>query len=66
MFSTLETPQKYVLGLDLGSASLGWAMIALNAADDPFSLINTGVRIFEPGVDGTLSTFRKARTSQKL
>ena len=53
MSSALERPQKYVLGLDLGSASLGWALIALDDADNPVSLIRAGVRIFEPGVDGT-------------
>jgi CRISPR-associated endonuclease Csn1 len=52
MSSTLEAPQKYVLGLDLGSASLGWALIALDESDNPVSLIRAGVRIFEPGVDG--------------
>ncbi|HWE84221.1 MAG TPA: type II CRISPR RNA-guided endonuclease Cas9 [Terracidiphilus sp.] len=65
MFSTLETPQKYVLGLDLGSASLGWAMIALNAVDDPFSLIKTGVRIFEPGVDGTAIDIQEGKDQSK-
>jgi hypothetical protein len=57
MSPALEAPQKYVLGLDLGSASLGWAMIALNPADEPTSLIRAGVRIFEPGVDGTPPDF---------
>lgn len=45
--------QKYVLGLDLGSASLGWALIALNELDNPIGVLKSGVRIFEPGVDGT-------------
>jgi CRISPR-associated endonuclease Csn1 len=53
MPAAMESPQKYVLGLDLGSASLGWAMIALDAEDKPTSLLHTGVRIFEPGVEGT-------------
>jgi CRISPR-associated endonuclease Csn1 len=41
--------QSYVLGLDLGSASLGWALIGIDAAETPVSLIRAGVRIFEPG-----------------
>jgi len=44
--------QQYVLGLDLGSASLGWALIGIDAMERPSSLIRAGVRIFEPGVDG--------------
>ena len=53
MSAAMEAPQKYVLGLDLGSASLGWAMIALDDTGKPTSLLRTGVRIFEPGVEGT-------------
>lgn len=53
MSSAVEMPQKYVLGLDLGSASLGWALIGLNSLGEPEHLIRAGVRIFEPGVDGS-------------
>jgi CRISPR-associated endonuclease Csn1 len=65
MSSAMETPQKYVLGLDLGSASLGWAMIALNQADEPTSLIRAGVRIFEPGVDGTALDIEQGKDQSK-
>jgi len=65
MSSTLETAQKYVLGLDLGSASLGWALIALDEADDPVSLIRAGVRIFEPGVDGTSMEIEQGKDQSK-
>lgn len=47
---------RYRLGLDLGAASLGWALIRLNQADEPVALIKTGVRIFTDGrnpKDGT-------------
>jgi CRISPR-associated endonuclease Csn1 len=65
MSPALEAPQKYVLGLDLGSASLGWAMIALNSADEPTSLIRAGVRIFEPGVDGTALDIEQGKDQSK-
>lgn len=65
MSPATEAPQKYVLGLDLGSASLGWAMIALNPANDPISLIRTGVRIFEPGVDGTSLDIQEGKDQSK-
>ena len=65
MSSAMETPQKYVLGLDLGSASLGWAMIALNRADEPTSLVRAGVRIFEPGVDGTALDIEQGKDQSK-
>ena len=40
---------RYRLALDLGSTSLGWAMIRLNAADEPTAVIKAGVRIFSDG-----------------
>ena len=40
---------RYRLALDLGSTSLGWAMIRLSAVDAPCAVIKTGVRIFSDG-----------------
>lgn len=40
---------RYRLGLDLGSNSLGWAILRLNSADEPVALVKTGVRIFPDG-----------------
>jgi CRISPR-associated endonuclease Csn1 len=40
---------RYRLALDLGSTSLGWAMIRLAASDEPCAVIKTGVRIFSDG-----------------
>jgi CRISPR-associated endonuclease Csn1 len=65
MSFALEPPLKYVLGLDLGSASLGWALIALDDTDDPVSLIRAGVRIFEPGVDGTSMEIEQGKDQSK-
>jgi CRISPR-associated endonuclease Csn1 len=39
----------YRLALDLGSTSLGWAMIRLNARNEPCAVIKAGVRIFSDG-----------------
>ena len=39
----------YRLALDLGSTSLGWAMIRLNADQVPYAVIRAGVRIFPDG-----------------
>ncbi len=65
MSAVLEASQKYVLGLDLGSASLGWAMIALDEADKPTSLLHAGVRIFEPGVEGTSIDIQEGKDQSK-
>lgn len=37
---------RYRLALDLGSTSLGWAMIRLDADQQPCAVIKAGVRIF--------------------
>ncbi len=65
MSPAMEASQKYVLGLDIGSASLGWALIALDGADNPVSLIRAGVRIFEPGVDGTSLDIEQGKDQSK-
>jgi CRISPR-associated endonuclease Csn1 len=65
MSAAMDSSQKYVLGLDLGSASLGWAMIALNDSGQPTSLLHTGVRIFEPGVEGTSTDIQEGKDQSK-
>lgn len=42
---------RYRIGLDLGSTSLGWAVVELNDADQITSLVDMGVRIFPDGRD---------------
>lgn len=41
--------QRYRLGLDLGTNSIGWALLALDDNDYVTGLIKTGVRIFPDG-----------------
>jgi len=57
--------QPYVLGLDLGSASLGWALVGIDAMERPSSLIRAGVRIFEPGVDGSTLDIQQGKDQSK-
>jgi CRISPR-associated endonuclease Csn1 len=40
---------RYRLALDLGSTSLGWAMLRLNNNEEPVAVIKAGVRIFSDG-----------------
>lgn len=54
MSSAIEAQPKYALGIDLGSASLGWAMIALDKSENPVRILNAGVRIFDPAVTGNI------------
>lgn len=43
------TKMRYRLALDLGSTSLGWAMLRLNVNNEPSAVIKAGVRIFSDG-----------------
>ena len=43
------TTMRYRLALDLGSTSLGWAMVRLDAQSNPCAVIKAGVRIFSDG-----------------
>lgn len=38
---------KYKLGLDLGIASVGWAVLELDKNDEPFRIVDMGSRIFD-------------------
>lgn len=47
------SPCKTILGLDLGSNSLGWALLEFKE-DKPVSIIDCGVRIFQAGLEGDI------------
>ena len=40
---------SYRLGLDVGTNSLGWSVLELNEAGEPFAVRDAGVRIFSDG-----------------
>lgn len=61
---------RYRLALDLGSTSLGWAVLRLSSNDQPTTIIRTGVRIFNNGrdakTDASLAvTRREARAMRR-
>ncbi len=59
----------YRLALDLGSTSLGWAMLRLSSANEPCAVVKAGVRIFsdgrEPARKGELGTSLAASRREK-
>ena len=66
----MKNQQKYRLGLDMGTNSLGWAIIGLDDDNEPDRLIHAGVRIFSDGrnvKDNTTlkSLRREARSAQR-
>ncbi|MBX9939405.1 MAG: type II CRISPR RNA-guided endonuclease Cas9 [Candidatus Obscuribacterales bacterium] len=61
---------KTILGLDIGTNSIGWALIAADEHLEPNSLIDCGVRIFEKPVNAKDQTplnaaRRKARLQRR-
>jgi CRISPR-associated endonuclease Csn1 len=57
---------RYRLGIDLGTNSLGWAMLTLNDTDRPVGIYRMGVRIFPNGRDPkTEVSLASARTSAR-
>lgn len=46
MEKTQSTATPFILGVDLGTNSLGWALIGLNA-ESPAGLIRCGARVFD-------------------
>ncbi len=44
-----------ILGLDLGTNSLGWALIETDEGGVPKRILDAGVRIFPAGVEGNLA-----------
>ena len=64
-------PMNYILGLDIGIASVGWAMVEIDEEENPIRLIDFGVRVFEraevPKTGDSLAMARRlARSVRRL
>lgn len=47
----METKYNYRIGLDIGIASVGWAVLENNSKDVPVHIMDLGVRIFDTAED---------------
>lgn len=47
----METKYNYRIGLDIGIASVGWAVLENNSKDEPVHIMDLGVRIFDTAED---------------
>ncbi len=45
----MKFKQRYRLGLDIGTNSIGWCVLRLNELDEPIGIIRAGSRIFSDG-----------------
>jgi CRISPR-associated endonuclease Csn1 len=61
--------KSYRLGIDMGSTSLGWCMLEIDADGNPLDVINMGVRIYPDGRNAKnkepLSKARRGFRSQR-
>lgn len=55
-----EKNSSYILGLDLGTNSVGWALLDADEKNKPTKIVASGVRIFEAGVEGDIAGGRDA------
>lgn len=44
----MNTNYNYILGLDMGVGSVGWACLLVNDDNEPYLILDLGSRIFEP------------------
>lgn len=54
----------FVLGIDLGTNSVGWAMVGLNH-DGPASVVRCGSRVFDAGMDGDIQSGNEESRNKK-
>lgn len=62
--------QPYGIGLDIGIASVGWAVVALNENAEPYGLIRCGSRVFDKAEqpktgDSLAAPRREARSTRR-
>ena len=61
---------NYVLGLDIGITSVGWAVLELNTQDEPIRIVNLNSRIFEKAEtqkgESLAAPRRMARSARRL
>lgn len=63
----MESRASFALGLDVGTNSLGWALIAVNEVGEPVHLTDCGVRIFQEAVEAKTRTPKNhARRTARL
>ena len=59
-----ESAADYILGIDLGTNSVGWAMVGL-IDGEPHHLLRAGVRVFDAGMEGDLASGREESRNLK-
>ena len=56
---------NYVLGLDVGITSCGWAVLELNHEDEPVRIVDLNSRIFDKAEAGNRDSLGRRRRGGK-
>ena len=56
---------NYILGLDIGIASVGWGLLAVDDNNQPYKIIDVGSRIFTPGEESDGESKAKKRRENR-
>lgn len=56
---------RYLLGLDIGVASIGWAIVSSDERREPARLLRLGVHTFDPGVEGDIESGHSNAKAQR-
>ena len=71
----IEGDPGMILGIDIGTSSIGWSLLATDSDGTPIGIVDAGARIFPAGVDGDIESGREeprnlkrreARSSRRL
>lgn len=58
----MDGRRQYVLGLDLGVASIGWALVAADGSGgEPQGIMAMGTHLFEAGTEGGIADIEKGK-----
>ncbi len=63
--SKTDSISSYTLGIDLGSNSIGWAIVKLDENDNPCGIEKVGVRVFEAGMKGQYEEGKEESRNKK-
>jgi len=55
----------YVMGIDIGVASIGWSVVEPGSEERPGRIVRLGTHLFEPGVDGTQTAIEQGKDEPK-
>ena len=58
------TPKDFILGIDLGANSVGWALVCLQDGE-PAGVIRAGARVFDAGMEGNMESGREESRNVK-